>query len=119
FRNRSPANSPSYFAAIPVNISARRAPMSKDSHNQRALAFLRIGVGVLFLIFGQYKVFSTQFTLHGGFQFWINRFLEGGAYPFMAPVLRGFVLPHATPIAFLVAYGEFAIGIALTLGILV
>ena len=37
----------------------------------------------------------------------------------MAPILRGFVLPHATSIAFLVAYGEFAIGIALTLGILV
>jgi len=80
---------------------------------------LRIAVGVLFLIFGQYKVLGTQFTLHGGFQFWINRFLEGGAYPFMAPILRGFVLPHATPIAFLVAYGELAIGLALTLGILV
>ncbi|HXJ07301.1 MAG TPA: DoxX family protein [Candidatus Acidoferrum sp.] len=88
--------------------------------NARALAILRIGVGIFFLIFGQYKVFGTQFTLHGGFQFWINRFLEqGGAYPFMAPILRGFVLPHATPIAFLVAYGELAIGLALILGILV
>lgn len=87
--------------------------------NARALAVLRIGVGVFFLIFGEYKVFGTQFTLHGGFQYWINRFLEGGAYPFMAPVLRGFVLAHATPIAFLVAYAEFAIGIALVLGILV
>jgi thiosulfate dehydrogenase (quinone) large subunit len=86
----------------------------------RALAFLRIAVGLFFLIFGEYKVFGTQFTLHGGFQFWINRFLnDGGAYPFMAPVLRGFVLPHATPIAFLVAYGELAIGISLILGILV
>jgi uncharacterized membrane protein YphA (DoxX/SURF4 family) len=93
--------------------------MSKEPQSLRALAFLRISVGVLFLIFGQYKVFSTQFTLHGGFQFWINRFLEGGAYPFMAPILRGFVLPHATPIAFLVAYGELCIGIALTVGILV
>src|SRR5262249_13245727 len=37
-------------------------------------------------------------------------------YPFMVPVLRGFVLPHATAIAFLVAYGELAIGIALVLG---
>ena len=84
------------------------------------MAVLRIGVGVLFLIFGEYKVFGTQFTLHGGFQFWIRKFLnEGGAYPFMAPVLRGFVLAHATPIAFLVAYGELAIGIALVLGILV
>ena len=88
-------------------------------HNARALAFLRIAVGVLFLTFGQYKVLATQFTLHGGFQFWINRFLAEGAYPFMAPVLRGFVLPHATPIAFLVAYGELAIGIALLFGICV
>ena len=87
--------------------------------NSRALAFLRIGVGALFIIFGEYKVFGTQFTLHGGFQYWINRFLEGGAYPFMAPVLRGFVLAHARPIAFLVAYGELAIGIALVFGILV
>jgi len=94
-------------------------PSNPDARNSYALALLRIGVGLLFLIFGQYKVFGTQFTLHGGFQFWINKFLEGGAYPFMAPVLRGFVLSHATAIAFLVAYGELAIGIALTLGILV
>ncbi len=89
------------------------------ARNSYALALLRIGVGVFFLIFGQYKVFGTAFTLHGGFQFWINKFLEGGAYPFMAPILRGFVLPHATSIAFLVAYGELAIGLALVLGILV
>ena len=78
---------------------------------------MRIAVGLLFFIFGQYKVFGTQFTLHGGFQFWINKFLEGGAYPFMVPVLRGFVLPHATAIAFLVAYGELAIGVALVIGV--
>jgi thiosulfate dehydrogenase (quinone) large subunit len=88
--------------------------------NSRALAALRIGVGILFLIFGEYKVFGTQFTLHGGFQFWINKFLaEGGAYPFMVPVLGGFVLGHATAIAFLVAYGELAIGLALVCGVLV
>jgi thiosulfate dehydrogenase (quinone) large subunit len=89
------------------------------TRNSYALALLRIGVGTFFLIFGQYKVFGTAFTLHGGFQFWINKFLEGGAYPFMAPILRGFVLPHATSIAFLVAYGELAIGLALVPGFLV
>lgn len=89
------------------------------TRNTDALALIRIGVGVLFLIFAQYKVFGTTFTLHGGFQFWINKFLEGGAYPFMSPILRGFVLPHATVIAFLVAYGELAIGVSLLLGILV
>src|SRR5437899_12520224 len=96
-----------------------QAQPSATDMNSRAVAVLRIWVGVFFLIFGEYKVFGTQFTLHGGFQYWINRFLEGGAYPFMAPVLRGFVLAHATPIAFLVAYGELAIGIALALGIFV
>lgn len=87
--------------------------------NTRALAYLRIAVGVLFLLFGQYKVFGPQFTLGGGFQRWINSFLNEGAYPFMVPVLRGFVLRHAAMIAFLVAYGELAIGLALTLGLLV
>ena len=94
-------------------------PSDSGTRNTQALAALRIGVGILFLIFAEYKVSGTQVTLHGGFQFWINKFLEGGAYPFMAPILRGFVLSHATGIAFLVAYGELAIGIALFLGILV
>jgi len=83
------------------------------------LAALRIAVGALFLIFAQYKVFGTQFTLGGGFQSWINRFLAEGAYPFMVPILRNFVLPHGTVIAFTVAYGELAIGLALVLGLLV
>ena len=87
--------------------------------NAKVLAGLRIAVGTLFVIFGQYKTFGTQFTLGGGFQFWINRFLEHGAYPFMIPVLRDFVLLHGTATAFLVAYGELAIGLALVLGILV
>ena len=81
------------------------------TRNARAIAFLRIFVGALFLIFGEYKVFGTGFTRGGGFQFWINRFLQEGAYPFMVPVLKNFVLPHATALAFIVAYGELAIGI--------
>ena len=85
---------------------------------ERALAALRIGVGVFFLVFGQYKVFGTRFTLGGGFTGYMTRWLQDGAYPFMKPVLSGFVLPHATPIAFLVAYGELAIGLALVLGLL-
>jgi uncharacterized membrane protein YphA (DoxX/SURF4 family) len=84
-----------------------------------ALAGLQISVGALFLIFGEYKVFSAEFTRGGGFQFWIHRFLAGGAYPFMVPALEKFVLPHAWPIAYFVGYGELAIGLALVLGILV
>ncbi len=91
----------------------------KADRNAKVVAGLRIAVGILFLIFGQYKVFGTQFTLGGGFQSWINRFLEHGAYPFMVPVLRNFVLSHGTEIAFLVAYGELAIGLGLVLGLVV
>jgi len=86
--------------------------------NAIALAGLRIAIGFLFLIFAQYKVFGTKFTLGGGFQSWIDRFLQdGAAYPFMVPVLQRFVLPHGTAIAFLAAYGELAIGLALVAGI--
>lgn len=85
--------------------------------SRKSLSALRIAVGVLFLIFAEYKVFGTQFTMHGGFEYWINLFIQGGAYPFMLPVLKNFVLPHATIIAFLVAYGELAIGVSLVLGI--
>ena len=87
--------------------------------NTIALAALRISVGILFLIFGDYKVFDVEFIWRGGFQIWINRFLTDGAYPFMVPVLQKLVLPHATAIAFLVAYGELVIGLALVLGIFV
>jgi thiosulfate dehydrogenase (quinone) large subunit len=101
-----------------MNSSTRARRVAPS--NRRAVAILRIGVGVLFLVFGEYKVFGTQFTLGGGFQGWIERFIAGhSAYPFMIPILQGFVLPHETPIAFLVAYGELAIGIALVTGILV
>ena len=95
--------------------------MAIDTRNRNAivLAALRISFGALFLIFGEYKVLGTHFTLGGGFQFWINQFLVEGAYPFMVPVLQKFVLPHATAIAFLVAYGELAIGLALICGMLV
>ncbi|MGA7851997.1 MAG: DoxX family protein [Candidatus Acidiferrales bacterium] len=93
--------------------------METRDRNTIALAALRISVGMLFLIFGDYKVFDEEFIWRGGFQFWINRFLTDGAYPFMLPVLQKFVLPHATAIAFLVAYGELAIGLALVLGIVV
>ncbi len=102
-----------------MNTQVQDAPATRVDANTTALAYLRIAVGVLFLIFGAYKVFGTQFTLGGGFQGWITRFLTDGAYPFMVPVLRGFVLPHGTAIAFIVAYGELAIGLALVGGMLV
>jgi thiosulfate dehydrogenase [quinone] large subunit len=36
--------------------------------NATALATLRILVGMLFVLFGEYKVFGTDFILRGGFE---------------------------------------------------
>jgi uncharacterized membrane protein YphA (DoxX/SURF4 family) len=39
-------------------------------------------------------------------------------YPWMAPILRNVVLPHARVCAFLTGYGEFLIGLGLIFGVL-
>lgn len=91
--------------------------VAKDP-NTISIAVLRIAVGLFFTIFGEYKVFGTQFTLHGGFEETIKSFLQEGAYPFMVPVLSGILAHCATAMAFSVAYGEFLIGISLLIGVL-
>jgi len=95
------------------------AKRSNTPNSLAALVGLRVAIGVLFLIFAEYKVFGTQFTLGGGMERWVHRFLQDGAYPFMVPILRGFVLPHVHVLAFFVAYGEQAIGLSLLLGVMV
>lgn len=86
----------------------------------QALAALRIAIGALFVLFGESKVFSSEFTLGGGFQAAVNSFIQqGNAYPFMVDTLKTIVLPHARFLAFLVAYGELAIGLSLVSGVLV
>ncbi len=90
----------------------------RTDRNATALATLRIFVGIFFLLFGEYKVFGTEFTLHGGFEESIRGFLAQGAYPWMAPVLQHVVLPHARLCAFLTAYGELLIGLGLICGVL-
>ena len=96
------------------NTPGRNTP----DRNATALATLRLVVGVLFLLFGEYKVFGTDFTLHGGFEQWVRSFLAQGAFPWMRPVLDGIVLPNARLCAFLTAYGELMIGLGLVAGVL-
>jgi uncharacterized membrane protein YphA (DoxX/SURF4 family) len=88
------------------------------SRNDRALSLLRIAIGVLFIIFAEYKLSSAGF-IHGGFRGWIERFIADGAYPFMLPLLRGFVLRHDLALGWFVALGELAIGLSLVLGLAV
>jgi thiosulfate dehydrogenase (quinone) large subunit len=90
-----------------------------EKTNDRALAFLRIAVGIFFVVLAEYKVFGTEFTLGGGFKSSVEGFLaHGEAYPFMRPLLGWMVGHGSTVSAFAVAYGEFAIGVSLVVGVL-
>ena len=86
--------------------------------NTNAIVLLRLIVGAFFLLFGQYKVFGSEFIQHG-FVDTIQGFISQHAnYPFMAPVLQHTVLPHARLCAYLTGYGELLIGLALIVGVL-
>jgi thiosulfate dehydrogenase [quinone] large subunit len=90
-----------------------------ENANTLAITLVRIVVGLFFVVFGEYKVFGTAFTLHGGFESYVAGMLHGGeTYPWMAPVIERVVLVYPHPMAFLVAYGELLIGLSLVFGML-
>ena len=64
-------------AELPGERSRGPAPSrAAGSPNDRALAALRMALGLLFVCFGEYKVFGTGFV-PAGFTGWISRFIEG------------------------------------------
>ena len=104
-----------------MSESSRRpsfsSPQQARDTNAFAMASLRISIGTLFAIFGQYKIFGTQFV-RSGFREYVEGFVREGAYPFMLPILRGILTHAATTAAIAVSYGEFLIGISLMIGLL-
>jgi thiosulfate dehydrogenase [quinone] large subunit len=92
--------------------------MSAANQQARALAFLRIAVGLLFLIFAQYKLRSAQF-IHHGMANYIGHFIQNGCYPFMRPFLTKIILPHAVFFGAIVAITELLIALSLITGVLV
>jgi uncharacterized membrane protein YphA (DoxX/SURF4 family) len=92
--------------------------MSAANQQSRALAFLRIAVGLLFLIFAEYKLTSTKF-IRGGMANYIGHFIEHGCYPFMQPFLKNIILPHAIFFGAFVSITELLIALGLITGVLV
>ncbi len=103
-------------ASPPVSGASSNDVLPKD-RNAFALAGMRIVVGLFFATFGEYKVFGTQFV-SSGFHGYLEAFLSGRAYPFMAPVLMWILAHCATLMAVLVSYGELLIGLSLIFGVL-
>ena len=82
----------------------------------KTIAVVRIATSAFFLLFGQYKVFGPEFT-HGGFQQYLQGFIQNGAVSFYQPILANLVLPHAVFFGYLVGVVELFIGVCLLLGI--
>ena len=86
---------------------------SKKSMHLWPITLLRVYTGVFFLYYGFGKVRNPQFQ--DGLAGFVNSQLENSV-GFMRPFLESVVLPNKGLFAFLVGWGELAIGIALILG---
>jgi uncharacterized membrane protein YphA (DoxX/SURF4 family) len=82
----------------------------------KTIAVVRIATAVFFLLFGQYKVFGSGFA-HGGFQQYLEGFVQSGAVSIYKPFLADLVLPHAVFFGYLVGLIELFIGACLLLGL--
>lgn len=82
---------------------------------RKTLALCRVILGVMFLLFAQYKLASPAFA-HGGIQKYLQEFIDHSAYPFFKPVLQDWVLPHATFYGYIVGVLELLIGLSLIFG---
>ena len=90
-----------------------------DNIQAKILAVCRIAVGLLFVIFGSYKVFWPTFV-ESGMEQWITGYINNKTYyPLYEPFLVKVVLPHLTLFAYLVGLGELVIGLSLIFGALV
>ena len=83
-----------------------------------ALASVRIVVGLLFILFGQFKVFGDEFV-HGMVRQYVEAAVQGQAASFYGPLLEAVVLPRPELFGYLVAWGELLIGLSLVSGLLV
>jgi len=77
---------------------------------------MRMATAIFFLLFGQYKVFGTGFA-HGGFQQYLQGFIQSGAVSFFRLFLADLVLPHAVFFGYMVGVVELFIGLSLLLGL--
>src|SRR6266478_5971333 len=82
----------------------------------RTIAVVRIATSIFFLLFGQYKIFGSEFT-HGGFQQYLQSFAQNSAVSFYQRILSDLILPHAVFFGYLVGAIEMFVGVCLLLGL--
>ena len=89
--------------------------MAPESLLPRAIGACRVVTGIFFLLFGEYKVFGSEFA-HSGFTQYLQGYIQQTAVSFYRPVLS-FVLAHVVFFGYLVGVVELFIGLSLVVGI--
>ena len=87
----------------------------RSSPLQKTIAVVRILIGLIFVLFGQYKLFTYAFA-HGGFEQYISGYVQNEAVGFYKGILSGVVLPHPVLFGYLVGVVELLIGLCLVAG---
>lgn len=81
----------------------------------KTLAVVRILTAFFFILFGQYKLFSPGFV-GGGFQQYLQGYIDSGAVSFYKPLLAQVVLPNAVFFGYIIGLVELFVGLCLLLG---
>ena len=87
------------------------------SRLRKTLALVRIGVGLLFIHSGYYKVSSITFA-RVDFQDFLFNSISSTAVDFYGKFLTAYILPHGTKVGIALGFFELFLGISLVLGLL-
>jgi uncharacterized membrane protein YphA (DoxX/SURF4 family) len=81
----------------------------------KTISVMRILTAFFFILFGQYKLFSPGFV-GGGFQQYLQGYIDNGAVSWYRPFLASVVLPNAVFFGYFIGLVELSIGLCLLLG---
>jgi uncharacterized membrane protein YphA (DoxX/SURF4 family) len=93
-----------------------KAKISSGS-SSTAMAVARIVIGLMFIMFAQYKLFGREFA-HGGYAHYVTGWLDSTAVGFYKPFLRA-TLKFPVASGYAVGVFEMLVGISMVLGFLV
>ncbi len=78
------------------------------------MALARIAVGLMFILFAQYKILHRDFA-HGGYEKYVSGYLQQSCVSFYKPVLSA-TLRHPVLSGYAVAVAELLIGLSMMVG---
>jgi uncharacterized membrane protein YphA (DoxX/SURF4 family) len=84
------------------------------SGSSLTMSVARIAVGIMFLMFAQYKLLHRDFA-HGGYQKYVSGWLDATSVGFYKPFLRA-TLHYPVASGYAVGVAELLIGISMVLG---